>query len=127
LLASWIPKIDFGEKIKTRREEGEEAYHRTRRRREGRENRARKEGRKQRWVSWSFLSTTFSLPLWDPCSSESATTKANPLTCKKMIFRVSILLLLLLLLLQLLFCDSVFFFLYWSYSQKFLNFSIYIF
>jgi hypothetical protein len=125
LLASWIPRIDFGEKIKTRREEGEEAHHQTRRRREGREKRAKKEGRKQRWVSWSFLSTTCSLPLWDPCSSESASTKANPLTCKKMIFRVSILLLLLLL--QLLFCDSDFFFLYCSYSQNFLNFSLYIF
>jgi len=47
LLASWIPRIDFGEKIKTRREEGEEAHHQTRRRREGREKRANKEGRKE--------------------------------------------------------------------------------
>jgi hypothetical protein len=123
LLPCWIPKIDFGEKIKTRTEE-EEAHNQVRGRREGREKRVKKEGSSDGFLA-HFSPTTCSLPLWDPCSSESATANANPLTCKKMIFRVSILLLLLLL--QLLFCDSDFFFLYCSYSQNFLNFSLYIF
>jgi len=43
LLSCWIPKIDFGEKIKTRREE-EEAHNQVRGRREAREKRVRKEG-----------------------------------------------------------------------------------
>jgi hypothetical protein len=108
LLPCWIPKIDFGEKIKTRTEE-EEAHNQVRGRREGREKRVKKEGSSDGFLA-HFSPTTCSLPLWDPCSSESATANANPLTCKKMIFRVSIIILLLLLLLQLLFCNSLSFF-----------------
>jgi len=60
LLASRIPKIDFGEKIKTRREEGEEAHHQTRRRR-GREGEARKEGRKEAAMGFLVISLYYLL------------------------------------------------------------------
>jgi hypothetical protein len=47
--------------IKTRREEGEEAHHQTRRRREGREKRAKKEGRKEAAMGFLVISLYYLL------------------------------------------------------------------